>query len=218
MANSGAGSIKEFRKKVSKTYDSISTAYHESGHTIYGLLYLIKIESVFIYEDKKVKRIHGITYYDSPELNKITHKDGLSDRIYAEIGLSYAGLVAEKYQFKLISGSDKFPSFLKDGSADDTLEASALIKKYNMVPPGRKRYEFKKNIIKNVGVELQNNWDAVTLIAHALFQKKQLNFLEIKNILIKKSKKKKFWKEQFKKISVIYLEDGTYKFPKFSIS
>lgn len=206
MPNTGAGSIKEFRKKVSKTYDSISTAYHESGHTIYGLLNFIKIDLVEIFENKKDKRIQGLTFYEL-KIEKIPSQK-LYNRVNALIGFSYAGLVAEKYQFKLTSGSDKFPLFLKDGSSDDTIEASNLIRKYEIASPGAKRYEFKKKMIRSVGSILQNNWDAVTLVAHALFHKKQLSFLDLQKLLTTKTKDTKMWKQIFKKISLVYKEDS----------
>lgn len=201
MANYGIGSINDFRKRISIIYDLISTNYHESGHVVYGLLCLMKIDSVEVFQDKKLKRIHGFTYYTSPNLKDISNKNELERVIYNEIGLSYAGLVAEKHNFKLTSGSNKFPSFLKNGSSDDTMEASELIRKYNMAPPGRERYAFKKKIIKEVEEVLHKHWDAVMIVAHALFEKKELNFLELKDLLTKKTKNKKFWKEQFKKIS-----------------
>lgn len=204
MANNGAGSIGDIRKKVTKTYEFISTSYHEAGHAVYGLLHLMRIDSVNVYEDKKLKRIHGFTHYNSTALETIEDTAFLADRAIAEIGLSYAGLVAEKHQFKLASGSDKFPLFLKDGSSEDTMSASAIIRKYNMAPPGRKRYEFKKKMIKKVGYELQDHWDAVTIIAHALFRRKQLSFFDVKELLTKKTKDKKFWKEQFKLIASMY--------------
>ncbi len=218
MANNGVGSIGDFRKKVTKTYEFISTSYHEAGHTIYGLLHLMKIESVMVFEDKKHRRINGFTHYHSPHLDKIEDGKVLNDRISAEIGLSYAGLVAEKHQFALASGSDKFPLFLKDGSSDDTMGASAIIRKYNVAPPGRKRYEYKKKTIIKVRYELQEHWNAVTVIAHALFRRKQLTFSDLKDLLTKKTKNKKFWKEQFKTIASIYMDDGTAVFPPTLIS
>jgi hypothetical protein len=218
MSNKGVGSIDYFRKKVTKTYEFISTSYHEAGHTVYGLLNYMNIESIIVYEDKKLKRICGFTYYDSPKLDSIECDELLSNRVHAEIGLSYAGLVAEKRQFALASGSNKFPLFLKDGSSDDTIEASNIMRKYQVAPPGRKRYEFKKKMIREVGTQLQEHWDAVTIIAHALFRKKQLSTAEVKDLLIKKSKNKKFWKNQFKMIESIYLEDGSSVFPQSIIN
>lgn len=211
MANNGIGSISDVRKKVTKTYECISTSYHEAGHTVYGLLHLIKINLVSVYEDKKHKRIYGDTFYDHPELDSFQSNLKMN-RVYAEIGFSCAGLVAEKRQYKLASGSNNCPLFIKDKSSKDTTDASNLIKKYELALPGRKRYEFKKKLIKEVDNQLQDNWDAVTIVAHALFQRKQLNFADLKDLLTKKTNNRKFWKEQFRKISSIYMEDGSANF------
>jgi hypothetical protein len=199
----GTGTIGDIRKKVTKTHELISTAYHESGHTVYALLHHMRVQSVCIFEDKKSKRIHGFTHYDSPEISTIKDFELRNTLILNEIKLSYAGLTAEKYHFKCITGSDKFPMFLKDGSSDDTLSAAALIKKYNLAPPGRKRYNFKQKLIRETLHEQQQHWDAVTVIAHALFQHKKLNYQDLRELLTKKTRNKKFWKEQFKSISFI---------------
>jgi hypothetical protein len=164
----------------------------------------MKIDSVYVFENKRSKRIEGFTHYDLPNLSKITDSEILVTFFKSEVCFRYAGLAAEKHLFKSISGSDKFPIFLRDGSSDDTLSAAALIKKHNLVAPGRKRYEYKKKIIKETLNDLKDHWNAVTIVSHALFQKKSLNFLELKTLLIKKSNNKVFWKEQFKNIEYIF--------------
>ena len=200
----GTGTIGEIRKKVTKTHELISTAYHEAGHTVYALLHHMFVQSVCIFEDKKSKRIHGFTHYNSPEVAKTEDLDLRNHLLINEIRLSYAGLTAEKYHFKSISGSDKFPMFLKEGSSDDTLSAAALIKRYNLAPPGRKRYNYKQKLIRQTLHELQDHWDAVTVIAHALFQHKRLNFQDIRQLLTKKTRNRKFWIQHFKEIQFIY--------------
>lgn len=196
MANN-TGSIDDIRKKFHATHELITTSYHESGHIIYGLLHNMNIGSVLVFADKKSKRIHGLAYYDPPDLGKIQDYDLFIDRLHAEIGLSYAGFVAEMRYFKMISGLDKLPFFIKEGSSNDFSEASALFKKYNLMPPGKKRYAYKQKLIKQVDKELLDNWDAVVLVSHALVKKKKLSFDELKLLLIKKSKNKEFWKKQF---------------------
>lgn len=207
MANNSIGSINEVRRKAYEIHELISTSYHESGHTIYGLLHCMKIESVYVYEDKKSKRIGGFTYYDSPVLDKIEDPVLLFNRVRAEIGLSYAGLAAEKNHFKATTGSNKFPLFLREGSSTDTLSASHIIKKFDLAPSGKKRYCYKKKVITEVTKELCQHWDAVTIVAHALFNKKRLNFYELKALLLRKSKNKEFWKEKFKSINSFYNND-----------
>lgn len=205
MAGKGTGSIGNVRKKFQETHELISTSYHEAGHTIYGLLHCMKIDAVTVFESKKSKRIEGLTFYENyKNLSLITDQSLFDNRLSAEIGLTYAGLAAEKHFFKITSGSDKFPMFLKEKSYYDINEAANLIQKYNLVESGRKRYNYKQKTIKKVSQELEENWDAVTLIAHGLIKKKKLNFLEIQDLLTKKCKDKHFWKEQFKAINYLY--------------
>lgn len=199
MANNDA-----VRKQIHSIYDLISTSHHEAGHTIYGLLNFIKIESVYVYQNPKNKRIEGLTNYDSPDFSVVNDSNFFHNLLKAEISIKYAGLLAEKCHFKKISGSDKFPMFLRDGSSEDTLSAAALIKKYAIVAPGRKRYAFKKKLIKETSDLLQNNWDAISIVAHNLFQKKKLSYEDLKTILCKKTNNPKFWKDVFNKIDHIY--------------
>lgn len=197
MANN-SGSLDQVRKKLTYTTDLISTAYHEAGHTVYGLLHFMKIYSVWVGTNKKSKRFEGLCYYDLPiELNEITDSALLVERVTAEICFKYAGLAAEKYHFKSISGSDKYPLFLRDGSSDDTLTAAALFRAWHIVPPGKKRYNFKKKLIKETLQELQDNWDAVTIVAHALFKKKRLSYMNLKKLLTKHTNDPEFWKHNF---------------------
>ncbi len=204
-------SIGNIRKKFHKTHELISTSYHEGAHVIYGLLHLINIESATVFENRRSKRIEGYTEYHSMPIESIQDTDLFNEFLHAEICLSYAGLVAEKRLFKMISGSDKFPMFLRDGSSNDIKEAAALFQKYSLAEPGRQRYNYKQTLIKAIDKELQEHWDAISLISHNLFKKKTLLYSDIKNILIKKSKNKEFWKKQFKNIEYIYENDLSLK-------
>lgn len=195
------GSIEEIRKKVTKTYDLISTNYHEAAHAVYALLHFMRVSSVFIYEDKKNKRIYGTTYYDYPgDFDSITDPELLNYLIKSEIGVNYAGLIAEKALFKTLSGSNRIPMFIMDGSSEDNKAAAKIIKQYNLAPPGRKRYLFKQKLCREVLSELCIHWDAVSIVAHGLFRYHKLDYQDLKNLLIKKTRNKKFWKEQFKKL------------------
>lgn len=204
MAKS-VGSIHEVRRKMAKTHELISTSYHEAGHTIYCLLKFFKVDLVSIFENVKEKRIWGKTIWEPiSELSDIKEPELFDIIIDNEICMNYAGLIAEKHHFKKTSGSDKFPMVLKNGSEEDTMEAAVLIRQYNLAPPGQKRYIFKQKLIKKTLNNINEHWDAVTIVAHALFEKKRLNFLDLKNILTKKSNNKEFWKEQFKMINFIF--------------
>jgi ATP-dependent Zn protease len=206
----GNASIGEIRKKVTKTHEYISGSYHEAGHTVYALLHAMRVSSVAVFENKKLKRIHGITYYDYPsELEDIEDSELLLALVRADIAVSYAGLVAEKTLFKSISGSSKTPLFISDGSTEDNQSASEMIKKYNLAPPGIKRAAYKAKLIREVNTQLHENWDAVTLIAHALFEHRRLTYNDLQELLTKRSRKKKFWKEQFKKINYFFDNNET---------
>jgi ATP-dependent Zn protease len=192
-------SIGEIRKKVTKTYELITTSYHEAGHTIYALLSFMKVSSVYVFEHKVYKRVHGFTQYESHDLD-IDHVF-FNILLEQEIGLSYAGLLAEKYHYKGISGSDQIPMFIKEGSSDDLSAVRKIIQKYNPAPPGKKRYAYKQKIVRKTLGILVEHWDAVDLIAHNLFKHKRLSYNDLRELLTKKSKNRKFWKEQFKIIS-----------------
>ena len=201
----GTSSISEIRKKITKTHDLISTSFHEAGHTVFALLHLMRVNYVSVFENKKLKRIHGVTYYDYPsDLETIEDSDLLNVLARAEIGVNYAGLIAEKMLFKSISGSNQTPMFISYGSTEDNKAARELIKKYNIVTPGPKTSLYKKKLSREIQNELNIHWDAVTAVSHALFRHRKLDFEGLQLLLTKKTKNKKFWKEQFKKISYFY--------------
>lgn len=209
MAN-GTGSIADIRKKVTKTHEFISTSYHEAGHAIYALLHMMRVSSVSVFENKKLKRIHGNTYYDYPsDFDEIQDPELLGTLVRAEVGISYAGLIAEKTLFRSISGSRQTPTFISDGSGEDNKAARLIIKKYNLAPPGLKRTAYKQKVLREVQHDLHAHWDAVTVVSHALFKHRKLTFNDLQELLTKKTRNKKFWKEQFKKISYFYDNNQT---------
>jgi hypothetical protein len=201
MPNNVVGDLDQVRKRLQYTTDLISTSYHEAGHTVYGLLHFMKVYSVWVFKDKKCKRFGGLQYYELPNIKEPAF---YSKIIKSEVCLKYAGLAAEKYHFKNISGSDKYPLFLRDGSSDDTLEAAQLIKEYNLAPAGKKRYNFKKKLIKETLKDLQDNWEAVTIVAHALFKKKRLSYLSLKKLLTTQTSNPDFWEKKFEIMDSVF--------------
>jgi ATP-dependent Zn protease len=189
---------------LAKNYDMIMTSYHEAGHVVYGLLHYTRVEAVYLLENKSSRRIEGFTHYDSYGLDTITDRVLYNDSLNTEICILYAGLIAEKYHFRLVSGSNKFPMFLREGSSNDTLTAAALIKKYKLSLPGKKRFNYKKKLTKKIEQELKDNWEAVIIIAHGLFQKKKLHFSDLRRLLTTKTTNKALWKKKFKFISTLY--------------
>lgn len=199
----GAEYLNNLHKKVTKTHELIAVSYHESGHTIFGLLNFMKIGSVTVFTNSKNSRGEGVTNYEAGLDDSEEDSTLLNFWLKAEIGLCYAGGCAEKHYFKIISGSDKLPKFLKDGSEDDIAEAARLIRKYNLAPAGKKRYVYKQKLIKETYKILEEYWADITLVSHSLFDKKRLYYSDIKSLLCKKSQNKEFWKEQFKLIDFI---------------
>lgn len=198
-----SGSINNLRKKVTKTHELIAVSYHESGHAIYGLLNYMKINSITVFNSSKSSRGYGTTSYN-PAIDENVSDPILFDFwLKSELGLCYAGTCAERLYFKIISGSDNIPRFLKDGCEDDLASAANLIIKYQLATPGKKRYAYKQKMIKDTCQYLQEYWDDIVLISHSLFNKKRLYYTDIKALLSKKSKNKNFWKEQFKIIDCL---------------
>ena len=195
--------LNEIKNRVFHTHDFVSTAFHESGHIIYALLSLFKVDSAFLYFDKSSQRASGLTWYRAPL--ETLDKNADVNIVKSEICLKYAGLVAERYHFKKISGSDKFPLFLKDGSSEDTLSAAKLIKKHCLAAPGRLRYNYKKKLIAKTLKDLKNHWEEVTLVAHYLFKKKKISFFKLQELLTNQSNNKEFWKNQFYLIDQIFI-------------
>lgn len=190
---------------MAKTYVLIFTSYHEAGHVIYSLLHFIKVNSVLLYEYNRKTITCGETHIDT--LINLDHVNDLGLFKYllnSEICMYYSGLISEKNHYKNISGSNKFPNNLKAGSEFDTAAAYNLIKKYNLALPGKQRLLLKKSLLKKTLITLKKYWNDVIIIAHLLFEKKKLNFLDLKLNLISKSKNKKFWKLQFKTIEKLF--------------
>lgn len=214
MSKKGPAKSAYYKKLFNKNYDLISATYHEAGHAISGLLNFIKIIVVEakIYSDNKVGGyicFDGFTF--DPEYDNciILNKNNMSADfkrtiLLGEIKLNYAGIVAEKLLLKKCSGADISPFFLKWGAGDDISGAAELIKKFNLAPPGRKRYSFKQKMFKETAKELDLHWDAVTTVAHLLYKNKQINYNDLKTALCTKLKNKKFWVAQFKKIDKIF--------------
>lgn len=195
------------RQELADTLELIMTAHHEAGHTIYGLLSFMKIPVVMAAFGTETG---GWTHYEmlavpvqSPQIAEYL--------LLSEICISYAGLVAENMHFKKICGSDKLPMILKDGSSPDILSASELISKHNLVPPGKPRQRYKKQLCKEIAETLEDYWEDISLVAHTLFKKKRLTHDDLKTLLTRKSEQNVFWKQQFKDIDTLMNKTLTEK-------
>jgi len=194
-----SSSVENISKQINHLYEIISTNFHEAGHTICGLLNFVKIESVSVSLNSK-NYIEGSTNYCCLQPND----SSLKNFVTSEVSLKYAGTIAEKIHFKMISGSDKFPSCLKAGSSDDVATAAKLMAKFNLAPSGKERIELKKSLQNKVEQDLIFYWEDVVLIAQALYRDKALSYLEIKKILLSQSPKNLFWTQRLQEIEDIY--------------
>jgi hypothetical protein len=197
------GSADKSSKKAAFMHNLISTSYHEAGHTVYALLHFMIVDCVEVFKVES-DNVNGFTHFNYLSEDDIRDSTMLKFFVESEVCVHYAGLIAERHHFKTISGSDKLPMFLRAGSSKDIGTASKLIKKYNLSPPGNRRYRFKKKMAANILKELKLHWQDVNLVAHGLFKKKRLYFSDLQKLLTTKSEFKDFWKQQFKMISHIY--------------
>lgn len=191
--------------KLAQNLRIISVSYHEAAHTIAALLYFMIVPEVAVVESRH--QVSGYTHYNVFTLN--TNLDELDKKIkdyiiLSEIYLKYAGLMGESIHFEDMSGSKKLPVILKIGNEPDIQDAANLIKKYNLVEPGEKRYLFKKKLFRKITTLLKEYWDDVKLLAHALYDKRKLQYEDLKQLLTKKSERKKFWQQRFKDIDLLF--------------
>lgn len=198
--------MKSFIEKQSLDYELIACAWHESGHTVVGLLNYSKITTVCLSNTSKSDALHGDTYYNLYNGGYVEDIDLSRVMLIFELQIIYAGLMAEKIYYKNICGSDRFPAHLKSGSSGDIEEGSKIIRKNRIIKPGRPTFLFKKQIQKDVEILLKEYWNDVSIVAHTLYQKKRLSYSELKSLLIRKTKDKDFWKTHFKKIDLIHNE------------
>jgi hypothetical protein len=205
MAGEAKASIGETSRKIAKSFELVMTSHHEAGHVIYALLHLMRVSSVCVYEDKDRKRIYGATYYDHPQdFSTIQDPELLATLVRADVGMSYAGLIAEKALFKSISGSSQTPLFISEGSALDNKGARDMIVKYALAPSGSKRAAYKAKLMREVRADLRVYWRDVVRLAHGLYKHRKLSFEDLSMLLTKKSPNKKFWRERFKKMNRLY--------------
>jgi hypothetical protein len=201
--------MKTFIEKQSLDYETIALAWHEAGHTVAGLLNYAKVTNVCFSNITKPGGPDGDTYYTMYYNRFVEDEDLARVLLIFELQIVYAGLIAEKTYYKNICGSEKFPAHLKSGSREDIEEGSRIIRKNKLIKSGRQTFLFKKQIQKDVEMLLKEYWDAVSIVAHALYHKKRLSYLELKSLLTRKAKDKEFWKEHFKKLNIIHNDKRT---------
>lgn len=170
-----------FNAKFCNMYDQIHTAYHESGHAIFAISHLVPVFSVEINLPKDK------TYYNS---GLCKYLDIPTGNVFDEIsaGILYSGRNAEKVLYKKISNKLIDEIFLHKSYVD-----LSYVKELKLS-------DSKKNNIDKYSYKfLSYFYDDITFLSHKLIEKKNLNFRQISQYLIKKNKQ--YW---FSKIDYIY--------------
>jgi hypothetical protein len=200
--------LKNVVRKQSDDYFFIATNFHEASHAITGLHNYFQVYNVNILMPAIKEGTTDFYIFDN---EKIQDEELKYIFLMFELQTIYGGLIGERLYYKDITGSDRFPSHLKSGSASDTFQAAALIRKHHLAKPGKNTHLLKKRIQNDVEELLLEHWDAVKVVAHALYKKKKLNFEELRNLLTKKTNHNDFWKDRFKKIKSIYNDNNIPK-------
>jgi len=184
----------KFTIKMSQNHSYISTCYHEAGHAVCGLLLFMKVADVSVFKNR---RVSGETNYEQMDDDQSEDLKFKNYQTRADIYINYAGLISEKIFYQDVTGSKIFPNVLREGIEDDIKEVARIIKTNNLVAAGRKRYLYKKKMMRDVRNLLEEHWDVVKIVAHELFEKKKLTHNDLKKVICKKTSNKKFWKKQF---------------------
>jgi hypothetical protein len=223
MVNAKNNRIKPKKASITskqvRDYNAIATSYHEASHTIIALLNYFYVYNVNIVPKPdsygEMNWWSWLDHMSDITTSNIDDQDLCYSIHYSHIGTLYAGLIGERLYYYNACGSDKFPMHLKQGSIYDYQDASFVIRKNKIAKPGRETLLLKKQIQKDIREILENNWEAVKVVAHQLYKKKRLGFDEIKHILTRKTENKMFWKEQFRKIKMIYSEKSNLTVSEF---
>lgn len=195
--------------KLAQNLRIISVSYHEASHTIAALLHHIWVLEVAVEEAHR--QVSGYTNYELLTFDIPLEDIDKKVRDYvvlSEIYLKYAGLMGESIHFEDMSGSKKLPTILKIGNEPDIQEAAAIIQKHNLVEAGEKRYLYKKKLFRKITALLKEYWDDVKLVSHALYDRRKLQYEDLRQLLTKKSIRKKFWQQQFKDLDILFKEHG----------
>lgn len=202
MSNSKA------KAKDALDYELIFMSFHESAHTVVALHNFLQVYNVntMLFGAKTSEEKDGQTNWyitlniEDTELKRAT--------LIHEIQAMYAGLLGERILYRELTGSPKLPMNLRVGLSYDIKNASSTIRNNNLAESGKDTILFKKNIQKKTEKILLEHWEEVRLIAHILHKKRKLTFDELKQLLVKKTNKKDFWKDRFARIEQIYIYEG----------
>ena len=183
-------------------YDKLSICYHESSHCIISILSFMQPDTIELTSIPEPEGACKCFYFKN--LKDIEDYNLFKYLFDKDICMRSAGMLGERLLYKKLTNIKVFPNILKSHSREDIKDIANLFKTYNIASPGKKRQIYKNKLIRETSNLLEIYWVDVILLAQSLFQRKKLNYLDIKSILVKKSENRNFWKLQFKKIERIF--------------
>jgi hypothetical protein len=185
--------------KLANDYSLILACYHEAGQA------LMATNNYFYVNSIVVDKFGGEVIHDRLlDYEHTIDKKLLKKVCILELQICYAGLVAEKYFYSMITGKNSIPRFLSNSSAMDLSYASGLIRKYNICSSGKKTHELKTNTQIFVDEFIHKNWLLVKLIATHLYQHKTIKGIKLKSLIINNSSKFYYWNCKFNSMNEIY--------------
>lgn len=193
-------------QKQSIDYSLIACAHHESGHIIVALLNLIQVSDAKIQIDGDDST--GLTQFYMYKNTDVGDRELLEILVLSDLQVAYSGLASERIYYKDICGSNRFPLHLRIGSSEDFSSAQKLIRINKLASPGKETSDLKKKLQSEIEKMLTIYWNDVKIIAHALYQRRKLYYVDLKNLLCKKQNPNSdFWKQQFKMINYIHSDN-----------
>lgn len=190
-----------FESQSALDYDLIFLAWHEASHTVVAFHNFFQVLYTYI----RVKPEDSITHwYTSKNIEDLELKRII---LLLEMQTEYAGLIGEQLLYKELTGASILPKNLKVGISDDLKLISDTIRYNNLAKSGKETKLLKKNIQNKTKKIIIEYWNDIKLIAHFLYDKRYLEYKDLKFILTRKSKNKKFWKTRLSKIDSIYGSD-----------
>ena len=184
------------------------TCYHEAGHVISSILNLIQVNRVSVVFGSNSSGETNIKYIFAPSLKLGNTFNCMV--ITSRLCMLAAGHVAEKIFYKNTYGED-IPSCHTYGARYDEITASALIRKWDLAPPGIERKKIKELIKNKVTASLSEHWIDLSAIANMLYLKKEISHNDIRNCLLGIPNKKQFWLSRLNGIEELLLKSENGK-------
>jgi hypothetical protein len=203
MAYVSSDKVSKIDQKLAREHEVITTCYHEAGHVLVGLFNYIQVSEVFIYSKP---RINGEAVFEIMDKDDALAEDPetFDFLVKNEIQMSYGGLAAETIHYRNTCGMEKLPSHLKMGSQNDVAYISEIVRRYDLAPAGSSRRAYKEKLFLETCDILEQNWEVLRALSHALYKRNYLDFSSIKKIVMSTTKNPVLWFKRFESISEYY--------------